>query len=107
LSPGTADKAEEHAREAVAIQSSLAAQFPDVVSYALWAAVFRNALAETLVQRGKTAEARSLLEETVSMLTGLLDKKPDFESIHGILQFSRRNLDRVQGRRPQPEAMND
>ena len=70
-------EAEQSFRKAIAIQSPLAKQFPEVPYYGVWMATFRIAYADALIHRNQPAEARVELEETISTLLRQLEQKPE------------------------------
>lgn len=69
--------AEQNFRKAIAIQSPLVKQFPDVPYYGIWMATFRIALGDALIHRNQPTEARGELEETLSTLLRQLEQKPE------------------------------
>ena len=83
------DRAEQLDRQSVEIQDALVREFPDVVTYRVWLAVFRNTLADALLTRpGNTrnaAEARTLAETNVAEMNALLSAHPDMWYLHKLL----------------------
>jgi len=63
-------------------------QLRDTRFHKPWLASFRNALCDVLVRRDKLDEARTLLEETIKILTGLLKEEPGMWYVHGLLARS-------------------
>ena len=78
-------EAEQNFRQAIAIQTSLAKQFPDAPYYDLWLATYRIALADTLLRRNQPAEARTELEGTISKLLRQLGRNPINQAPHELL----------------------
>ena len=77
--------AEQSFRKAIAIQTPLTSQFPDVLSYGYWLATFRIAQADALTRRGQPAAARLELEQTISVLALQLQKRPEMRPLHDLL----------------------
>jgi hypothetical protein len=65
------DEAETTHRKAVAVQSRLVKQYPEVVAYSFWLSDMEYALARVIGERGDLAAARSLLETAVVRLERL------------------------------------
>ena len=82
-------------RKALALQSSLAEQFPKANAYILWKAILQESLAKMLSDRGRTQEARELLESAVAALNPLLQSEPQAAYIQGMLGRCYRNLSYV------------
>lgn len=83
------DQAEQADRQAVEVQAALAGEFPQVVTYRVWLAAFRNALADTLLLRasGKQGldEAKALAQSNIADTTGLLAAQPGMWYLHTLL----------------------
>jgi len=83
------DQAEQADRQAIEIQAALAGEFPEVATYRIWLAAFRNTLADTLLRRavGKQAldEARALAEGNIADATRLLADQPGMWYLHALL----------------------
>ena len=77
--------AEQNFRKAIAIQSPLVRQFPDMPYYGLWMATFRIAYADALIHRNQPTEACVELEETLSTLFRQLEQKPEAPRPHDLL----------------------
>ncbi len=77
--------AEQNFRKAIAIQSPLVKQFPDMPYYGLWMATFRIAYADALIHRNQPTEACVELEETLSTLFRQLEQKPETPRPHDLL----------------------
>ena len=77
--------AEQNFRKAIAIQSPLVKQFPDMPYYGLWMATFRIAYADALIHRNQPTEACVELEETLSTLFRQLEQKPEAPRPHDLL----------------------
>ena len=92
---GRLEEAQSILEKAVALQSTLADRYPEASSYRVWKAVVQESLARVLGKRNEPAEARSLLESSVSILADLL--KDDREArkrgqIRGLLAMYSRTL---------------
>ena len=87
-------EADQNFRKAIALQSPLVKQFPDVPYYGLWMATFRIAYADALIHRDQPAEARVVLEETISTLLRQLEQRPETPRPHHLLAlgYSRLSL---------------
>jgi tetratricopeptide (TPR) repeat protein len=70
---GQRDVAEASFREALSLQSSLVEQFPEVARFKFFQTHLQRSLAEVLRAQKEFAEARSLLEHSVTILTGLVE----------------------------------
>jgi tetratricopeptide (TPR) repeat protein len=83
------EQAEVSHRQAVETQTSLAREFPEVVTYQVWLMAFRNSLAKSLLMRqgggSNIAEARELAEATVADASKLLAARPDMWYLHKLL----------------------
>jgi hypothetical protein len=83
------DQAEQADRRAVEVQAALAGEFPEVATYRVWLAAFRNALADTLLLRpaGKQGldEARALAESNIADTARLLADHADMWYLHTLL----------------------
>ena len=73
----------------------LAEQFPKANAYILWKAILQESLAKMLSDRGRTQEARELLESAVAALNPLLQSEPQAAYIQGMLGRCYRNLSAV------------
>jgi serine/threonine protein kinase len=78
-------EAEENFRKAIAIQTALAKQFPDVPYYGLWLANFRVALGDAMTRQNRASQAVVELEEAMSSLLQGLEKSPDTARPHDLL----------------------
>ena len=78
-------EAEQNFRKAIALQSPLVKQFPDVPYYGLWMATFRIALADSLIRRDQTREARTELEGAISTLLQQQELRPELPPPHDLL----------------------
>jgi serine/threonine protein kinase len=101
------DQAEQADRQAVEIQAALAAEFPEVVTYRVWLAAFRNALADTLLLRpapGRQGidEAKTLAENNIADMTGLLAERPEMWYLHTLLADANLTLASALRRAGQP-----
>jgi len=74
---------------------ALAGQFPKIGSYLVWKAIVQDALAKMLADRGRTKEARDLLESAVAALKPLTHSEPKAAYIHGMLGRCYQNLSDV------------
>jgi serine/threonine protein kinase len=84
------DQAEQSDRQAVEAQAALASEFPEVATYRVWLAAFRNALADTLLLRpagGRQGadEAKALAETNIADVKRLLAEKPEMWYLHTLL----------------------
>ncbi len=70
--------------QAVAIQADLAEEFPEIVTYQVWLAAFRNSLADDLL-RGNRDEARALAEKNIARMTTLLEEHEGLWYLHALL----------------------
>jgi hypothetical protein len=90
------DQAEQADRLAVDAQAALAGEFPEVATYRIWLAAFRNALADTILLRaaGKQGidEAKALAQSNIADVTRLLADHPDMWYLHTILADANANL---------------
>ena len=86
------DEAEEQYRRAAAASASLMNQFPDALHHKVWLAVFRGSLADMLLRRGQTGQARLLLEGATAMLTELVNSAPEMWFVHGLLAHNYRTI---------------
>ena len=78
-------EAEQNFRKAIALQSPLVRQFPDMPYYSLWLATFRIALADCLIRKDQTREARAELEEAISALLQQQARRPETPPPHDLL----------------------
>lgn len=78
------DEAEQADRRAIEAQAALAAEFPEVVTYRVWLAAFRNSLAGGLLRR-KPGEARALAESNIANMSLLLAEHPELWYLHALL----------------------
>ena len=90
-------------RKALAVQSSLAEQFPKVNSYVVWKTILQESLAKMLADRGQTQEARALLESAVAALSPLLKSQPQARYVRGMLGRCYKNLADVLEQTGQPQ----
>jgi tetratricopeptide (TPR) repeat protein len=86
-------EAEQNFRQAIAIQASLAKQFPDAPYHSLWLATFRIALADALLRRNQPVEARTELESTISELLRQLERNPTIQAPHDLLALGYSKLE--------------
>jgi tetratricopeptide (TPR) repeat protein len=86
------DDAEQYDRKAVEMQAALAKEFPEVTTYQVWLAAFRNSLADTLILRGNLNGARPLLETSISQTERLLQDNPTMWYLHALLMDANRLL---------------
>jgi len=86
------DDAEDSDLKALDIQTQLVRGFPEVVTYQVWEAAFRNSLADLLLLRGKLPETRALAEANVARTGRLLDNHPELWYLHALLMESNRTL---------------
>ncbi len=84
---GESGRAETDLRKARAIQSELVERFPDVAPYKAMLAMLQDFLAELLMERGQLEEARSLLDDAISLLTKQLNLEEDAKRrrLHGLI----------------------
>jgi tetratricopeptide (TPR) repeat protein len=78
-------EAEGNFRKAIAIQTALVKQFPEVAHYGLWLANFRVALGDAMTRQNRAAQAVVELEEAMSSLLRELEKRPDAARPHDLL----------------------
>ena len=86
------DDAEKSDRKALEVQTQLARDFPEIVTYQVWEAAFRNSLADLLLLRGDLAEAKSVAETNIARTSRLLDDHPELWYLHAILMNANRTL---------------
>lgn len=77
-------EAQQADSQAVAIQTALADEFPEIITYQVWLAAFRNSLAEDLL-RGNRAEARALAEKNIALMTALLKEQEGLWYLNALL----------------------
>lgn len=86
------DEAIQNNRKAVEIQTALAREFPQVETYQVWLSAFRNSLADILIARGNSGEARPLLETNIAQTEKLLKANPSLWYLHTVLMDDYRSL---------------
>jgi serine/threonine protein kinase/tetratricopeptide (TPR) repeat protein len=87
------EEAEQNFRRAIAIQAPLVRQFPEAPHYGLWLATFRIALADALIRRGQSGEARTELEDTLATLLRQLAGHPEMPRPYGLLELGYSRLE--------------
>jgi tetratricopeptide (TPR) repeat protein len=75
------EEAEQTLRKAVALQTGLVKQHPEIVAYDLGLALAQTSLAGLLGDRGNSKEARSLLETAAKRLDALTSRVPRLGSV--------------------------
>ena len=88
------DEAENQCRQAVDELLLLSEQNPEVGTYAVWLAAYRNGLADLLVRRGRIAEARSLLDANLGCLRAVPDDIGTGPFVAQLRQQAERILDK-------------
>jgi tetratricopeptide (TPR) repeat protein len=86
------DRAEKALRKAVALQTGLVRQHPEVVAYPFVLAMMQSSLARFLGGRGAWGEARTLLEASTDRLEELVRKEPRLGFARGALGRGYRDL---------------
>lgn len=98
------NEAETTLRKALALQSTLAEQFPTVNSYLAWQAILQESLAKMLADRGLATEARTLLDSALATLDQVLKRDPQAAGyVHNLQGRCDRNLAEVLTQLGQPE----
>jgi tetratricopeptide (TPR) repeat protein len=77
--------AETHLRKALALQSSLVRRFPRNFPYRAGMDAIHDALRRLLQQTGRSPEARSMLEASITSLKELLENDPKAGFLRGVL----------------------
>ncbi len=78
-------EAEGNFRKAIATQTALVKQFPDVPYYGVWLANFRVALGDAMTRQNRASQAVVELEEAISSLLREVGKSPDTARPHDLL----------------------
>jgi serine/threonine protein kinase len=89
------DDAEKTITQALELQTSLAAQYPDAVPYQVWKAILQDSLARRMADRGDADRARAILETSIADLRHLLQRHPQATYIQAILERSQTSLANV------------
>ncbi len=84
--------AESSLRKALDIQAALMRRFPHTSTNKFWLAVIRHSLAGFLQQRGQLSEARSALQECITLLKGAMRDDPKAMYIRDVLAQNFMNL---------------
>ena len=99
---GKLDKSEERHREAVAIETKLVKDHPEVVAYNLWLGLMERSLAHALAARGELKEARTRLESAVGRVDASWQKDPRLSGVRPFLGMAYRELSEVLTRSLEP-----
>lgn len=97
------ETAETTLRKALAAQSAIAEQYPKVNAYQAWSAILQESLAKLLADRGRTAEARALLDSAVATLDQILKAEPQAAYAHNLLGRCYKNLADLLSQMGQPQ----
>ncbi len=87
---GMLEEAEHSDRLALERQTQLADAFPQVVTYQVWEAMYRNHLARIVLRRGKPDEAVTLAEMNTTRTAQLLEDRPEMWYLHAALADAHR-----------------
>ena len=77
-------EAQQADSRAVTIQAALVEEFPEIITYQVWLAAFRNSLADDLL-RGNRTEARALAEKNIALMTALLNEHEELWYLNALL----------------------
>jgi tetratricopeptide (TPR) repeat protein len=86
------DQAEKLHRKAVAFETRLVKQYPEVIAYSFWLSLMERSLGQALSDRGELEEARTRLESAATRLEGLRRKDPRLGPVDPILGRVYRDL---------------